>query len=55
MENNNTTDAISQYKLLASDAKFQITYIDDLYQFDFKNLVDTLNEMENLRDSIIKN
>jgi len=43
-----------RYDLLCEDVKHQISFIYDFYQFDFNHLNETLKEMKELQDKIIK-
>ena len=45
---------IERYELLAADVKHQTTFIDDLYEMDFKHLAETLKEMEKIQQQILK-
>lgn len=45
-------EKIKEYELLCKEVRFQISYIDDFYEFDFTHLVGILNEMRILQDTI---
>ena len=44
-----------RYELLCNDVKHQIDFVDDYYEFDFKHLEETLNEMKKLQKQIQQN
>ena len=47
-------DLFERYKLLVKDIKFQLNYIDDFYVFDFNHLDDTIFEMKEIQQKILK-
>lgn len=47
-------DIFKRYELLCNEVKHQISFIGDYYEFDFKNLEETLNEMKKLQEQIKK-
>lgn len=48
-------ELIKRYELLCKDVKHQIDFIDNYYDFDFKHLEETLNEMKELQEKIKQN
>ena len=48
-------ETFKRYELLCKDVKHQIDFVDDYYEFDFKHLEETLNEMKELQEKIRQN
>ena len=48
-------ETFKRYELLCKDVKHQIDFVDDYYEFDFKHLEETLNEMKKLQKQIQQN
>jgi hypothetical protein len=46
---------IEKYDVLCKDIKHQISFIDDIYQMDFKYLQETLNMMKILQAEVLMN
>jgi len=45
-------ETFNRYFFLCKDIKYQIDFVNDCYEFDFKHLEETLNEMKELQEKI---